>query len=355
MPIGNKLSWTFFPASDFVRISDKWQQLCNRSLRSPLLSSDFIEVALNHFARGDELICFAETATETVAAAILQRKNWLVWETFKPSQMPLGAWLQLLQTDFPEISQSLLRALPFPAMMLAVTYLDSRFLSRPKGKALLALDSFTTGEIDLPDTTVEFMQSLNSKVHKELGRRIRKAEKEIGPIEFITQTEAEKSEAFINIYASMESRSWKGETATALTSDDGQSKFYADLLRQFAITGRSRMFTLKIGARNVAAQIAIVDNETLYLLKTTYEADLRSLGPGVMQHYFISLNGYEQKQRVKRIELYGKLNESQQMWVTGSRSIYHVNTYRSSLLAKAHRYLINRQACNEKTSMSNQK
>jgi CelD/BcsL family acetyltransferase involved in cellulose biosynthesis len=342
----NALSWKFMPATEFPSISREWQQLCNRSLRSPLLSADFIEVALRHFGRGDEMICFAETATGTVAATILQRKNYLVWDSFQPSQMPLGSWLQLRELDFPAMLKSLLHTLPLPTVMLAVTNLDSRFWPRPKGEALLTVDAITTGEIELPDSSEEFMQSLNCK---PFNRRMRKAEREIGPLSLTTQTEADAVDAYVNLYASMECRGWKGASGTALAPNNGQTKFYADLLRRFAATGRARMFTLKMGARDVAAQMAIAEDDVLYLLKTTYEPELRSLGPGVLLQYFITLYGYAHEPRIKHIEFYGPLNESQKMWITGSRPIYHLNTYRSNLFTGPHRYLIDRRARSKPT------
>lgn len=337
--------WEFLPATEFASVSEKWQSLCDRSIRSPLLSADFVAVSLQHFGRGDEMICFAETPTGPIAATILQRKNGAVWETFQASQMPLGPWLQLPQLEFATVLKSLMRALPLPIMMLGVTQLDTQFSPRPDASTLLTLDSITTGEIDLPETSEDYLRSLPSKPLSGVMRRLRKAEKEMGPITLTTQIEPDAVDSFIKLYASMESRSWKGTAGTALTPNDKQSDFYSALLRRFAAHGRARMFILKMGDRTVAAQIAIADDDVLYLLKTTYEPDLMNLGPGVMLQYYIMLHGYEQATRIKRIEFYGALNQSQHMWITGTRAIYHANAYRSRLFSKIHRHLINRQPC----------
>jgi CelD/BcsL family acetyltransferase involved in cellulose biosynthesis len=340
IPIENNLIWTFVPASKFASVSEQWQQLCDRSLASPLLSADFIAVALNHFGRGDELICFAQTSKTTVAAIILQRRNSFVWESFQPSQMPLGPCLLVLQSDLPTILKSLLRALPLPATILAVTKIDSQFFPRAPGNELLCLDSITTGEIDLPASLDAFVNSINSK---PLTRRMRKAEREIGPISLVTQTNPEAVDDFVNLYAAIENRGWKGESGTALVPQNAQAKFYCDLLWRFAATGRARMYTLKMGERDVAAQMAIAENDTLYLLKTTYEQELGNLGPGVILHYYLTLDGYQQQRRIRRIEFYGQLNDSQKAWITGSRSIYHLNIYRPAILARIHRHLIERR------------
>lgn len=337
------LRWSFLPGTEFPGISEKWQTLANHSIQSPLLSADFVDVSLRHFGRGDELICIAETQAGPVAATILHRKNGLVWETFQPSQMPLGLWLQLPQLNFSAVMQSLLRDLPLPGMMLGATHLDPQFFPKPPPEALFTFESITTGEIDLPETAADYLKSLPPKPLNRLIRRLKRAEREMGPVTLTTQTAPDDADEFVNLYASIESRSWKGEEGTSLRPNDKQSRFYADLMRRFAATGHARMFTLNIGERQVAAQIAIADNDVLYLLKTTYDPELRSLGPGVMLHYYITLHGYEQPTRIRRIEYYGPLNESQHMWITGSRGIYHANAYRAPLLAKFHGHLIKRR------------
>lgn len=343
----NNWRWRFLPASEFSTVSNQWQTLCDKGSRSPLVSADFVSVALQHFGRGDELICLADTPCGPIAATILQRKNKFVWQTFQPSQMPRGPWLQLLQLDFQTLLQSLLHALPLPAMLLGITQLDSGLFPRADTKALLTLDSITTGEIAFPETLADYKKSWPAKPHGELMRRIRKGATEFGPITLTTATEPDAVESFVRLYASMESRSWKAEAGTAITQNDEQSGFYVDLLRRFAATGCARMFTLKMGERIVAAQIAIIKHDVLYLLKTTYEPELKRLGPGVMLKYYMVLDCYARTPHVERMEFYGPLNESQHMWITGSRAIYHANAYRPPLLARAHALLVGHKGDHE--------
>ena len=167
-------------------------------------------------------------------------------------------------------------------------------------------------------------------------RRMREGAREFGPITLMTATEPDAVESLVRLYASMQCRNWKAEVSTAITQNDDQSDFCVDLLRRLAATGRARMFTLKMGERIVAAQIAILKDDVLYLLKPTYEPKLKRLGPGVMPKYHMMLDCYKHTPQVKRMEFYGPLNESQHMWITGSRSIYHANAYRSSVLAQVH-------------------
>jgi CelD/BcsL family acetyltransferase involved in cellulose biosynthesis len=332
------LAWRFIPASAFSNASHDWHALVTHTEQGPLLSVEFVELALRYFGRGDEVVCFADTPTGTVAATILRRKNWLTWETFQPSQMPMGPWLQVQPASFPKTLQSLLRALRFPTVMVGVTQVDSKFVGASSGNSLATLSSISTNETVLPDSLADYIGTLDAKPLSGLMRRLRKAEKEVGPVTLDTRVSPGEVDGFFRLYADMEHRGWKGEAGTALVPGDLQSKFYSDLMRQFATTGKARMFVLRMGARDVAAQVAITEGGVLYLLKTTYEPALRSLGPGVMLHYLITRACYEHEEQIRRIEFYGPNNASQEMWATGRREINHFNAYRSNLIERAHSY-----------------
>lgn len=338
----DNLAWHFSPAADFDTLAPKWQALCDSTIRSPLLSADFVGTALRHFGRGDELVCIAEGPDGPVAGAILQRKNALVWQTFQPSQMPLGPWLQPAGMDFAAVSQSLLRHLPWPAMVLAVTQQDPDFHARPEDDKVVVLDSITTGRTALAPDMEQFMRSgsikKNPKLLSGLMRRMRKAENEHGKITLEKATISETAGEFVSQYAETESRGWKGLAGTALAPDDTQSKFYAELMQRFANRGAARMYTLKFGDTPVARQIALAGDSVLILLKTTYEPEFRSLGPGVILQYRLIEDAHQTEPALKIIELYGPFNDSQKLWVSGTRTIYHANVYRSRLMAGIHRW-----------------
>ena len=332
--------WHFCPAHDFASISDRWQKLCDASVKSPLLSSEFIAGCLQHFAKGEELVCIGEGTDGPIAATILQRRGRFLWETFQPSQMPIGPWMQAAGLNFDQVQASLLRALPKWAMMLGTTSIDPMFVPKPNTTTSVSLDSITTGEIDLPESFDGYMNSLDAKHVAGMYRRLRKTEREIGAVTRTTKTDVVDVEDFVQLYADLESRGWKGRVGTALKPGDHQSAFYADLLKSFAAKGQAKMFVLRFDSRPVAAQIAIASGTRMYLLKTTFDPDFRNLGPGVLLHHQVTTHCFEEPRKYRRIELYGPLNDSQKMWITGKRVIFHVNSYRSSAVAKLHRHLI---------------
>jgi len=336
----SELIWRFFPASEFSALAPRWQALCDATIGSPLLSADFLETALRHFGHGDELICLAERSGETVAGVILRKKNLFAWQTFQPSQMPLGPWLQRPQENLAMVATSLLRQLPGVALFLAVTQLDSDFYPKEDADGLMAVDSITTGRVLLAPDMETFMGTgavkENAKLAAELMRRMRKAEKSHGTIALKVETAQEDATDFVNRYAAIESRSWKAAGGSAIAPDDAQARFYADLMQRSARTGAARMYTLKFGDIAVAHQIAIAKNGVLVLLKTTYDPDFRSLGPGVIQTYHIIKDAIAGDRDNHFVEMYGRFNDSQKLWVAETRTIYHANVYRSHLLTSLH-------------------
>jgi hypothetical protein len=96
------------------------------------------------------------------------------------------------------------------------------------------------------------------------------------------------------------------------------------------------VYLLRIGDELAAASLVVVAGTTAYLLKTTHNERLRRVAPGMIlrRHFIESL--YEREAAVRRVEIYGALNESQRPWVTGVREMYHANAYRGPVSASLH-------------------
>jgi len=337
--VAENISWTFHPAEQFPRLAEKWQALCDSTLRTPLLSAAFVDTALRHFGGGDELVCIAETASGVVAATVVQKKNALVWQTFQPSQMPLGPWLQNPQADLAQLANSLLRKLPLPAMVLGLTQIDPDFYPRPAASASVCIDSITTGRVELPQEWDQFLNSesirKNPKPWSALMRRLRNARRDYGDVSLHVETSAEEARECVMNYALMESRGWKGAAGTALAPDNAQARFYAELMARLAECDSARMYTLKFGDIPVARQLALAGENFLVLLKTTYDPDFREYGPGLILKYLLLQDLYR-SEKIRVVEIYGRFNESQKLWVSATRGIYHANFYRFALIKESY-------------------
>jgi len=129
----NSLSWTLFPlhgAAAFAPHAAAWDALQSRVAGLPFLESAFLTPLLSVFGSGRERLALQGDPKAPRAAAIVAPAGSGQWTTFQPSQLPLGAWLSPAGEPLEPLAAGLLRALPFPALALGLTQLDSLFHPR---------------------------------------------------------------------------------------------------------------------------------------------------------------------------------------------------------------------------------
>lgn len=142
------MHWCFHPASAFSAHHETWNQLNRACADSSLLHSDFIAPLLREFGDPSLRLAIAHEHGEPVAMTLLGRPRFAIWETFQPSQLPIGPWLCVPHVDFINALESLARALPKPLLTLGLTQLDPQLTTRPVDNDKLAtLDYIDTARI----------------------------------------------------------------------------------------------------------------------------------------------------------------------------------------------------------------
>jgi len=329
--------WEFQPAGTFSDIGAAWDEFNAATFRLPLLSAAFTGAALRHFGAGDEQLAIAYDESGTAAIGLLRMRGASVVETFQPSQLPVGPWLQRPGLELSELAASLVRQQPGHIVLASLTQLDPLLVTRPKDGALLrSLRYIATGTIELPPSLPEYLAGRSENLHANLRRRQHKIEREHGPVTLEVHDADGGVAAGIGHYADLESAGWKAKGGTALVRGNQQWRFYSETMESFCRDGRGRIYVLRLGDEVAAACLAVIADKTAYLLKTTHNERLRSVAPGMFlrRHFIESL--YSREPNVKRVEIYGSLNESQRPWITGVREMYHANAYRGSVIAALH-------------------
>jgi len=328
------LAWSFVPAREHARWMRAWDELNRRGCRSPLIQSWFLLPALQHFGTGDELVAIGRREPDTPAAMmLLTRPAALRCEGFQPSQAPLAAMLLAPGEDVADATRSLLRALPGTVLALTLLHLDERFVAMPATAPDVEISPrFETGAIFVGLDFADYYAAIPVRARKNLERRIRKAEAEIGPATLQVWESAERIDEFLHLYSDTESRGWKGEAGTAVGFDDAQGLFYRDMLRAAAERGALRMFVLMFGDRPAAQQIAIECEGITYFLKTTYDESLGAYAPGVIQRYLILKWSQTREPPARDFEIYGQVKEAIAPFITGTRQMYHLTVFRYGLL-----------------------
>ena len=87
------MTWTLQPIALFADFAGQWDALARSRPGIPFLESVFLQPAVDSFGNGDERLCLNHVNGQLRAAAILQPGRKGMWQTFQPSQLPLGAWI----------------------------------------------------------------------------------------------------------------------------------------------------------------------------------------------------------------------------------------------------------------------
>jgi CelD/BcsL family acetyltransferase involved in cellulose biosynthesis len=117
---------------------------------------------------------------------------------------------------------------------------------------------------------------LCSKHFRDLRRKGRKLERELGDIAFIDRAGDPHA---VDEFLALEAAGWKGQEGTALAAGPG-AEFFRAVCGTFAEVGRLQMLTMQAGDRTVAMQSALIAGEGLFCLKIAYDESLGRFSPG---------------------------------------------------------------------------
>lgn len=319
--------WTIEPIEGGLgRHAAEWDALNWRAFgQHPLLTSMFVNGLLEKFGEGREYLCVQAESGQIQAMCILQRKSALVWTSFLPSQAPLAPTLMPNGAMAPSLLQSLPRTVAQLDLLCNDPQLGGITSSRqpPTHRVNHAL----TIKVDLVGTFDAYWASRS----KQLRANFRRYEKRLladGLAErLICITEPAQMEAAVGRYANLEGAGWKGQNGTALGSSPSQLEFYCDLMARAAESGNAVVHELWFGDQLAASRLVLSQEDTMVILKTSYDERLASYAPGrmllrrVIDHAFSAKPGGV-------LEFYTNANADQLTWATAQRWIQHASYYR---------------------------
>ncbi len=329
--------WDFQPAAAFPEFEAVWDEFNERTFKLPLLSAQFVSAALKHYGTRETQLALAADNRGTAALCLLRMRGTSVVETFQPSQLPVGPWLQRSDIDLADLANSLVHQQTANIVLTSLTQLDPLHVPKPRDGGLFrSIPYIATGAIELPPQWHRYLATRSENLLANLRRRQHKIEREHGRITLEVHDGEHDAEMAIGHYSDLESVGWKAKRGTALVRGNRQWRFYCEVMASYCRRRQGRIYILRFGEDVAAACLAVIDDKTAYLLKTTYNEKMKSLAPGMMlrRHFIESL--YCREPSVRRVEIYGALNESQRPWITGVREMYHANAYRGQVIAALH-------------------
>lgn len=344
------MPWQILTATRLADHAQAWDTLQQRCTDTPFLASHFLLPLLQHFGSGRELLALKWQGPTLEAAALLAPSGsglagmQPMWQTFQPSQLPLGPWICAPGADLPGLMQSLVHALPGLALGLGLTQLDPRLLARPADSAALRTqDYISTSWVDVQGPWDAYWEARGKNLRQNLRKAHNKLATEGTPLRVDTITAAEDVPAAIAQYGELESAGWKAEGGTAIHPENAQGRFYTQMLQNFCAAGRGRIVRGWIGEQVAAMDLCIDNGPLVVILKTAYDERFKAVSPSVLMRHE-EFQAWWAEGRYERIEFYGKTLEWHTRWTTQERVLYHATTYRWPLLRSLHERLRGRSA-----------
>jgi Acetyltransferase (GNAT) domain len=145
-------------------------------------------------------------------------------------------------------------------------------------------------KIDTSMSQDEFLAGLDGKRRQELRRRQERLDRDHG-CEYIREQDLgsrgdmERFETFMNL----EDSGWKGLKRTSIRRRPHYEPYFRELVRSASQAGILCWYTLRIGDRQVAMNMCLRSQNTLWLPKVAYDETFAAYGPGflLMQHMLL--------------------------------------------------------------------
>jgi len=328
------MTWSVHPIQAFAEHSKAWDTLAQGRIGAPFLQSAFLQPALTAFGRGDELLCLYQSQGQLRIAMIVGKQAKGMWQTFQPSQLPLGAFISDGTVDIATASTSLWAKLPGLTLGLGLTQLDPNFDARPADSGQLqSKDYIQTAWVDIAGPFDAYWEARGKNLKQNTRKQRNKLQSEgIEPRLECLQAVAEMGPA-IEQYGRLESAGWKTADGTAIHPDNEQGRFYRQMLENFAAQGRARVYQYWFGDKVVAMDLCIEDESVIVILKTTYDESYKAVSPSTLMRQTEFQQLFEE-QKLSRIEFYGKVMEWHTRWTDTQRGLYHANLFRFGLIPK---------------------
>jgi hypothetical protein len=324
------MTWTFQPAADALESSlSEWDALNRARTNHILLDSGLVAPLLRYFGN-KEILLGINADPKHAGMALLTPLGVGRWETFQPSQAPIG----LIVFDYIDQSgeglQELTRSLPRHALQLSVLQQDPDYSSFPlqniEGQ-LERVDYIQTARITLNGTFEEYWKARGTNLRHNLARRRRRVSEKGYALEVVEIRSSAEVPAAIREFGVLESRGWKGREGTAISEDNAQGQFYRDVFEHFCDRKEAVIYQLKFNGKIAASDLCVFRGGMMVVLKTAYDEELNDFSPAFLMREEI-LPRLWADDRIQVVEFYGRVMEWHTRWSEEIRTLYHVNCMR---------------------------
>ncbi len=334
----SSLTWKEFPAATLAQdaaLRLQWDRLNAQRGDLPFLGSDSVVPALDIFGQGNERLLVGEADGRCAAMLLLAEAGKLRWQTFQPSQLPLGTWVADSGFALDALAaNALLRGPMKLALSLSFTQVDPLFSPRaPDGDGNRHDDYIDTAWVDITGSFEDYWAARGKNLRQNLRKQRNKLESGSVPVEMRVFRDASDMPGAIARYGALEAQGWKAQEGTAIAPDNDQGRFYTRLLSSLAARGEASVYEYLFDGKTVAVNLCVERGQTLTILKTTYDESIKVYSPAFLLNQDM-LEALFAEQRLQRLEYYGSLMEWHTRWTENKRTLYHLTTFRNGMVKR---------------------
>ncbi len=324
------MSWVFQPASEaFEELRKDWDALNRSQHNHILLDSGFVAPLVRHFGGRDVILGMRQNGGKA-GMVLLVRNGRAAWETFQPSQAPLGLIVLNHQDEEGESLLELLENLPGYPLQLGVRQQDpdySRFPPVSPRPDIQVLEYVQTARLPLEGTFESFWESRSINLKHNLARQRRRLAEQGHRFELVAHRDPASVAACLREYGRLESQGWKAKEGTAVTEDNVQGRAYREILETFWARGEGVVYQFLLDGKVIASDLCLARNGMLVVLKTAYDDSVERISAALLMRQEIVRQLYAEKE-IRVIEFYGRVRDWHTKWTSQIRTMFHVNCFR---------------------------
>jgi hypothetical protein len=321
------MTWTFQNAREaFHQNSELWDEINTKHGRHILLDSKLIELLIRHF--GSQTTLLGQCKDQSNPALVLVNKVRAgIWQTFQPSQAPLGLVIFDKKENIKDQVMELVWNLPGLALEFSILQQDPDFTAFSDMKLdqrIQMVEYIKTARLTVKMTFEDYWEERGKNMTHNLSRQRRRLEDQHTRLSLVTVRDAHQVKYCIEEYGRLESTGWKAKEGTAVTADNRQGMFYRDVLETFCRQGEGVVYQLWFDDKIVASDLCLVRDGMMVMLKTAYDETLKGISPGLLLHQEIFRTVFTEGD-IRVIEFYGRVRDWHTKWTDEMRTMYHLN------------------------------
>jgi len=162
---------------------------------------------------------------------------------------------------------------------------------------------------------------MKGKYRREMKRKIRRLE-ESGNLKLIEMREKQEIEKGLTYFYDIEDSGWKGKEGTSLKRSY-YGEYYKDLAYHFSKGNKFRLYLLQLNNEYIAGIYAIIDRDTLFLIKIGYSDDFSRYSPSSILFYLMFEQLFMDK-KIRKIDFYGPFSHYQKIFGEQTRKDYYI-------------------------------